>query len=175
MYGSIVKFPPSGGVIWYDPKHRLSPSVEGKPPETLLAEPALKVQAHLGYHTRVPIEVQGAEWFRFGFAPFTLTHTGSNTCMCQGAGFDVDEFGRVFYPNLGQFRVEVIDNSNNFITAFGRYGNEDDAPQGPADVVLAWPLSVAVSDTYAYVADTLNRRVVRVKLDYAAEASAAVP
>ena len=33
--------------------------------------------------------------------------------------FDVDGFGRVFYPNLFRFRVEVIDNSNSFITHFG--------------------------------------------------------
>jgi hypothetical protein len=34
---------------------------------------------------------------------------------------------------------------------------------------------VAVSDRWAYVADTVNRRVVRVKLAYAAEETCAVP
>jgi hypothetical protein len=34
---------------------------------------------------------------------------------------------------------------------------------------------VAVSDRWAYVSDTVNRRVVRVKLNYAAEATCAVP
>jgi nitrous oxide reductase len=34
---------------------------------------------------------------------------------------------------------------------------------------------VAVSDHYAYVADTVNRRVVRVRLDYAAQGDAPVP
>jgi hypothetical protein len=42
-------------------------------------------------------------------------------------------------------------------------------------VPLAWPTYVGVSDRYAYVADTVNRRVVRVKLAYAAEATCAVP
>ena len=42
-------------------------------------------------------------------------------------------------------------------------------------LALAWPIYVAVSDRWAYVADTVNRRVVRVKLGYAAEATAAVP
>ena len=37
------------------------------------------------------------------------------------------------------------------------------------DIPLAWPTYVAVSDRWAYVADTVNRRVVRVKLNYAAE------
>ena len=39
-----------------------------------------------------------------------------------------------------------------------------------AAIPLAWPSYVAVSDRYAYVADTINRRVVRVRLSYAAEA-----
>jgi hypothetical protein len=38
----------------------------------------------------------------------------------EGTGFDVDGFGRVFYPNLFQLRIEVIDNSNDSITHFGR-------------------------------------------------------
>jgi DNA-binding beta-propeller fold protein YncE len=94
--------------------------------------------------------------------------------MCEGAGFDVDPYGRVFYPNCGQFRVEVVDTNNNFITTFGKYGNEDSG--GPhakvkkPDIPLAWPCYVAVSDTHAYVADTINRRIVRVKLSYEAEA-----
>ena len=65
MYGSIVKFPASGGVIWYDRERRLSPSVEGEPPAELLAQPALKLQAHLGYSTQSPAEVQGAEHVPF--------------------------------------------------------------------------------------------------------------
>jgi hypothetical protein len=99
-------------------------------------------------------------------------------CMCEGSGFDVDPFGRVFFPNLGQFRVEVVDTNNNPITTFGKYGNEDSG--GPAarvkkpDIPLAWPTYVAVSDGHAYVADTVNRRVVRVKLGYQADATCAI-
>ena len=99
-------------------------------------------------------------------------------CMCEGSGFDVDPFGRVFFPNLGQFRIEVVDTNNNPIATFGKYGNEDSG--GPAqvkkpDIPLAWPTYVAVSDRYAYVADTVNRRVVRVKVGYAADETCAVP
>ena len=95
--------------------------------------------------------------------------------MCEGSGFDVDPFGRVFLPNLGQFRIEVVDTNNNPITTFGKYGNEDSGGPGarvpkPA-IPLAWPVYVAVSDRYAYVADTVNRRVVRVKLTCAVEAA----
>ena len=95
------------------------------------------------------------------------------TCMCEGGGFDVDPYGRVFFPNLGQFRVEVIDTNNNPITMFGKYGNQDSGGQNATvkrpDIPLAWPLTVALSETHAYVADTLNRRVVKVRLAYAAE------
>jgi hypothetical protein len=107
---------------------------------------------------------------RFGFSPYGLTR-GAGFCMCEGAGFDVDGWGRVFYPNLGQFRIEMVDNANNWIGAFGKYGNADsggkDASVKIPALPLAWPTYVAVSDDYAYVNDTLANRVVRVKLSAA--------
>ena len=42
---------------------------------------------------------------------------------------------------------------------------------GHPDISLAWPTYVAVSDTHAYVNDTLNRRVVKVRLDWKVEES----
>ena len=83
----------------------------------------------------------------------------------------MDPVGRVFYPNLGQFRVEVIDTNNNFIASFGTYGNPDSGGPG---IPLAWPVYVTVSDTHAYVADTVNRRVVKVRLGARAEATCEV-
>jgi hypothetical protein len=105
--------------------------------------------------------------------------------MCEGGGFDVDPFGRVFYPNLGQFRVEVLDTDGNPITKFGKYGNQDDGTPPPGNpkstiqnpksgIPLAWPIHVVTSETHAYVADTLSRRVVKVKLGCAAEETCAV-
>jgi DNA-binding beta-propeller fold protein YncE len=178
MYGSIVKFPPTGGAIWHDKK--LPKSAVGEPPAELLAQPKVPFKRHYAYSPHLTGEIQGALWTRFGYSPYS-SHMSGNTshCMCEGSGFDVDPFGRVFFPNLGQFRVEVVDTNNNPITTFGKYGNEDSG--GPAarvtrpDIPLAWPTYVAASDRYAYVADTVNRRVVRVKLGYAAEAVASVP
>jgi len=123
--------------------------------------------------------VQGAEWVRFGYSPYSETYgAGTPVCMCEGAGFDVGAFGRVFCTNVLQFRVEVIDNRSNVITQFGRYGNQDSGPQGrvrtPA-IPLAWPTYVAVSDDYGYVNDTINLRVVRVRLTYHAEQTCPVP
>jgi len=178
MYGSIVKFPASGGAIWYDKNRKVPDTVTGAPPAELLAKPTVKVQAHLGYSTEAQAEIQGAEWYRFGFSPHTLIFTGSDTCMCYGSGFDVDPYGRVFFPNMGQFRVEVVDTANNPITMFGKYGNQDsggkDAAVKKPDIPMAWPLSVAASDTHVYVADDINRRVLKVRMNHAAEESCEV-
>lgn len=178
MYGSILKFPPTGGVIWH--QKNLPKSALGQPPAELLAKPKEPFKRHFAYQPHLTGEVQGALWTRFGYSPYS-SHMSGNTshCMCEGSGFDVDPFGRVFFPNLGQFRIEVVDTNNNPITTFGKYGNEDSGGPGarvktPA-IPLAWPTYVAVTDRHAYVADTVNRRVVRVKLGYSAEASCDVP
>jgi hypothetical protein len=67
-----------------------------------------------------------------------------------------------------------VDAANNMIGTFGKYGNQDsggpDARVKKPAIPFAWPISVVASDTHAYVADTINRRVVKVKLAYAAEA-----
>ena len=172
LYGSIVKFPPSGGAIWYGDSKGDSSSCVGKPSKEFLAKPTIKVGAHTSFRTGGKAELQGAEWYRFGFSPFGIHNTSGN-CSCEGGGFDVDLFGRVFYPNLGQFRVEVVDAANNMIGTFGKYGNQDsggnDATVKKPAIPFAWPLTVAASDTHAYVADTVNRRLVKVRLGYAVE------
>lgn len=178
MYGSIIKFPPSGGIIWH--QKDLPKSCVGEPPAELLARPKQPFKRHFAYSPHLTGEIQGALWTRFGYAPYSAHMSGNTShCMCEGSGFDVDSFGRVFFPNLGQFRIEVVDTNNNPITTFGRYGNEDSGGPSPRvgrpDIPLAWPTYVAVSDRWAYVADTINRRVVRVQLGYAAEASCPVP
>jgi hypothetical protein len=139
-----------------------------------LAKPKEPFKRHFAYQPHLTGEVQGALWTRFGYSPYS-SHMSGNTshCMCEGSGFDVDAFGRVFYPNLGQFRIEVVDTNNNPMTMFGKYGNEDDARK--SEIPLAWPVYVAASDRWAYVADTVNRRVVRVKLAYAVDEKCAVP
>jgi DNA-binding beta-propeller fold protein YncE len=176
LYGSIVKFPPSGGAIWYAGQKGHSSSCVGKPSKAFLASPSIKVGAHKAY-AKGKAELQGAAWYRFGFAPFGIHNTSGN-CSCEGAGFDVDMFGRVFYPNVGQFRVEVVDPANNMIGTFGKYGNQDsggkDAAVKKPKIPFAWPLTVVTSDTHAYVADSINRRIVKVKLGYRAEASCEV-
>jgi len=91
----------------------------------------------------------------------------------------VDGFGRSFFPDAGRCRVGVVDTAGNELTWFGKYGNQDSG--GPASAVptpeipLWWPQAVAVGDDAVYIGDRLNRRVVRVKLLYAAEETRDVP
>ncbi len=178
LYSSIVKFKPTGGAIWFGGRKGKTTSYVGKPTAEFLAGPSIKAGAQNYAGSGGKSELQGAEWYRFGFAPWGI-HGSSWQCSCEGAGFDVDLFGRVFYPNVPQFRVEVVDAANNMIGTFGKYGNQDsggkDATVKKPEIPMAWPLTVVASDTHAYVADTLNRRIVKVKLGYAAEASADLP
>lgn len=169
MYGSIIKFPASGGIIWYE--KNLPAGVEGQPSAELLAKPKVSYGTHLGYDFK-PVDVQGAEWVRFGFSPYAVKR-GAGFCMCEGVGFDVDGFGRVFFPNLGQFRIEMVDTNNNWIGTFGKYGNQDsggtNAKVSKPEIPLAWPTYVAVCDDYAFVNDTVSNRVVKVKLNATVE------
>lgn len=177
MYGSIIKFSPAGGVIWH--QKNLPKSALGEPPAELLAKPKTPFKRHFAFQPHLTGEIQGELWTRFGYSPYSAHMSGNTShCMCEGSGFDVDPFGRIFFPNLGQFRVEVVDTNNNPITTFGKYGNEDSGPDRRVktpDIPLAWPVYVAVSDRWAYIADTVNRRVVRVRLAYATEATCKVP
>src|SRR5262249_41187332 len=42
--------------------------------------------------------------------------------------FDVDDFGRSFFPDAGRSRMGVIDTNGNEIAFVGQYGNRDDVP-----------------------------------------------
>jgi hypothetical protein len=175
MYGSIVKFPPEGGAVWFQKgvnKHKKSGKLftEGKMPAGLLKKPEIPVSYPSTYYKGLTDgTVQGAEWMRFGYAPYSAKLSGGKpVCCCENANFDVDGFGRVFYPNLGRFRVEMVDTNNNWLGMFGRYGNQDDVAKGE-DIPMAWPTYMTVSDKYVYVTDLISLRTLRVKLAYAAD------
>jgi hypothetical protein len=182
MYGSIVKFSPKGGAVWFGEKGSVGCAAVGKPGEDLLSMPERPFRYPMHFSTDNKGTLQGAEWVRFGFSPYSnisIGGGGTGNCMCEGAGFDVDAFGRVFYPNLGRFRVEIVDTNNNFIGSFGKYGNMDSGGPGAQinvpDIPLGWPTYVAASDTHVYVNDLVSTRMVKVKLDYMAEETCPVP
>jgi len=105
-----------------------------------------------------------------------LAPQASRGCVCKEARFDLDPWGRLYIPNGLDYYVRVVDNAGNEILRFGHYGNPDS--RGPESSVaepqvpLGWPICVSaghVERGRLYVADTLNRRVVRVNIDYAAQ------
>ncbi len=160
LYGSILKFGPEGGLI---------------------KKGCGGAKCNYGYDGVT--EVKGAKWIHLGVTGtlgFNPKCGPNRHCACQSSRFDVDGFGRVFYPDAGRFRVRVMDTNANEIGWFGSYGNVDSA--GPKSAVpvprlpLAWPQAVAVDDGKAvYVGDRMNRRVVKVKLDCCAEETCALP
>jgi len=161
MYGCIVKFGPEGGAI---------------------RKGAGGVPMHYGVSNKT--EIKGAKWIYYGASVVPSWRTGPpydlpDTCLCESPWFDVDGFGRSFFPDACRFRVGVLDAAGNLVCTFGAYGNQDSG--GPESAVpvpeipFCWPQAVAVGDEAAYVADRLNRRIVRVKLDYDAEATVPLP
>jgi hypothetical protein len=194
IYGSVVKFAPRGGNFFL-PKL-------GKDDRPLAEAVALpdSVAKEKVYGTMRSGEsfLQGALWWRPGFAHLgdALVRTYTCHCHCTGCDFDVDDFGRTFAPDNGRFRVGVLDTNGNVILHFGSYGNQDYCgpdsyvrdprdkslrprrPDDPKDLVspfaqpdiaFSWIIGIAVAGEHVYVADMYNRRVLRCWLGYAAE------
>ncbi len=159
-YGSILKFNPKrGGMIhWsgtdpFDGLPKLDPSL--KSTDALFFRGEQREGKFRG------VKVTGAEWMRLG-----ISHVALHYCNCETTRFDVDPFGRVFYPDLCRFRVGVLDTNGNPLTHFGNYGNRDDA-----GIRCAWLVGVGVTDKYVYLGDSLNRRLLRARLTYLVEES----
>ena len=159
LFGSIIKFPPTGGAFYY------------KASEKPMPEGSKRVLCRRGH------VVEDSLWIRPYAAP--VYGRGGHWCFCFTGRFDLDRYGRLFVPNAPTREVEVVDANGNRICAFGRYGNVDNGGPGskrPLEgVPMNWGANVAVSDSAVYVADTNNRCVVKVRLDYRAVASCAVP
>jgi hypothetical protein len=159
MYGCILKFGPDGGRIMRDG------------PGGLAIEYG---RTSRGKYTR-KLQVSGAKWAFHGSSPVVGWEDGGGrvSCGCESSRFDVDGFGRSFFPDACRFRCGVIDTGGNEICWFGEYGNADSAGPGSKvptpEIPMLWPYCLAVSESHVYVGDRLNRRVVAVKLGYAAE------
>ena len=48
------------------------------------------------------------------------------------------------------------------------------SPFAKPDIALAWPVGLGVNDRYAYIGDSLNRRLMRVTFTYAADETCAI-
>jgi hypothetical protein len=168
-FTSVVKFGPKGGAILgikdSESKQAGAPKIEldGK----LAAENALNIYGGLG-----PISGPGAGG-------------NSSCCVCRVPRFDVDRYGRLAMPSAFAANVLLYDNSGNRIAEIGSYGNFDSQYVNPnneagkqqkaavtqPEIPLAWPSGVGFSEGHLYLNDTYNRRVVRVDIASAAEAT----
>jgi len=174
LYGSILKFTPKGGMVHWTGVEDGTPRMNPFGANPFKGEPQLdpslrKTEAQYFGSTGAVgrVAVTGAEWIRSG-----ISHLEAFGCNCQNVRFDVDGFGRVWVPDLARFRVNVLDTNGNDVVHFGGYGNAES--RGP-EIAFAWLMGVGVTDRYAYMGDSMNRRFLRAKLVYAAEATCPVP
>jgi DNA-binding beta-propeller fold protein YncE len=189
--GAVVKFGPDGGAMLPDPD-KVKPGAKYecyKNPSLTMPEkigpglPAVTSDGWAGGGGGKKL-LEGALKAYPLLAPFSY-----EGCACQTPRFEVDDFGRLYIPNAYTCSVRVVDNEGNEITRFGSYGNFDDgvraeaaagqktdsaaAPVKPA-IPLAYPVSAKASFKHIYVADSANRRVVRVDPTWKAEESCEV-
>lgn len=155
QHGALVKFGPEGGSI--------APSDDGQ----WMGHAGGYAQVGTG-NKPIPLKVEGAKWVRrVGF--ITINDLDEAGCQCENTRFDVDDFGRVYIPDLYRFRIAVLDSAGNELTHFGQYGNMDAPRGGGSTIPLGWPIAVELAHGRAYVADLNNRRIVVAKLTHAVE------
>jgi hypothetical protein len=199
MYGSIIKFSPKGGMLdWDSGKFRKGINAfKGQPkldPSLKTVKMGAMAQTSDNSNVYCGATVTGAEWTHFGISQVPQLY-----CNCESTRFDVDLFGRVWYPDLGRYRVTVLDTGGNPITSFGGYGNaESRGPDSPVidpqtgkvrprkpgeklespfakpEIAFSYLIGVGATDKYAYMGDSMNRRLLRANITYAAEESCSV-
>jgi hypothetical protein len=164
--GSVLRFGPKGGAI-LGIEH-----AESKQPDAprialsrkMVAENATKVYEGIG--------------------PFSGNWAStSDCCVCRVPRFGLDRYGRLYLPNAIANSVRIVDNNNNLIVEFGKYGNLDSQYVNPnteagkagkptvavPEIPLAWPTGAGASEEHVYVNDSYNNRAVRADFTWQAD------
>jgi len=150
LFGSIVKFPPTGGAI----------------------VPDAKGEYKAGYFRfGKKYTLKNALWARRGGLIPTKYDLG---CYCETSRFDIDRFDRLFVPDPLTFSILVLDTAGNRIARFGSFGNMDcrgkGSPVPEPEITFGWPTQVDCALGRVYTADLVNRRIVSVRFEHAASA-----
>ena len=161
-YGSIFKFPPTGGGFKWG--QAASP---GTAKGDVIRRPAA-VEDRDGEKVN-KAACEGAEWQFYGIAPVAVTR---GRCMCTGCGPALDGHARVYVPDAYRMCVHVLDTNGNYLLRIGKYGNQDDAR---GKIAFARPRFVSAAEGRITVTDPQNGRAFKLDLVYAAEESCPLP
>jgi hypothetical protein len=171
-WGSVMKFGPAGGAVYGHPYER---ETTQSIPDVFFAEKApAGAAAYASPYLSRPMKVTGALWRYAGVGPIPSSSDGPRPdpgCVCMPSHLAVDEYGRVFAPDVFRFSVEMLDTNGNQVHRIGRYGNAD----SKTEVAFAWPQFVSVADGKVYVSDPGACRVSVVRFDWSAEEKTAFP
>jgi hypothetical protein len=176
MTGSVIKFDLAGGGMQLDAPAGTKYTVPISAPSVLAVPEKFAPGLPMGPGQRLKqTYIEGGIRAYPGLAVFSGFERGEGHCACQTPRFEVDDFGRLYIPNALACSVQVVDNEGNEILRFGGYGNFDAcsapvrAPQTPdgattntPTIPLGYPCAAKASFKHIYVADSANRRVVRV-------------
>jgi len=172
MFGSIIKFPPTGGKIGKGEGQKVTIGYGGE--STSMTKEGEKGAVTLQFGGSSTLV--GALWLReaVSLVPSGASYGGGYYCVCEQIRFDVDGYGRVFSPDTVRFQIAVLDTDGNLIGRFGTYGNVDSQQVEGGALRFAWPLLVAVGDRILYVGDSLNGTILRAEITYAAEETCSI-
>ncbi len=195
MYGSVIKFPPvrfTGKPVPPElpvggheqpilPEGSTGHILRGAEPRTYPGEEPVGRPGDIAALSGNKMKwlVRGAEWMRYGISPVPARtmHDGPYKCQCNTPRFDADMYGRVFYPDMMNNRVVVLDTAGNQLMTLGRadwYKRLKDGRPASGDLPLASAILVAASDEAIYVGDSLAGVVVRAKMNWRAEGTCRV-
>jgi hypothetical protein len=113
-------------------------------------------------------------WRGFGLVASRTENSGDPTCSCMTSRFCMDEYGRLWVPDVFRYRVTALDTAGNEICRFGHYGNVDSA--GPGSLIpkpaipLTFPNATVAFNDKVYVIDRKSMRIVVADLTYQSEA-----
>jgi DNA-binding beta-propeller fold protein YncE len=176
-WGSMLKFGPAGGAFY----GLRPPFKKGDDPYTFVTNAPAGAVSYQTALLEQEVKVKGLLWLRqgYGVVASQVCRWGDPGCSCATSDFAVDLYGRVFSPNPFRFAVEVLDTDGNPLVRIGGYGNADSrgaqSPVPKPEIAFARPSFVSLAKDKLYVSDTVNQRVLVIRLDHAASAECAVP